>query len=1045
MENALAIITVVPFILAALMTLPAFQKIFKQTGLTWLTAGTMGVLFFWLLTFMPTLEEQAVVQYVIEWVPDLGLTLSWYLDGLSLMFGLVVTGIGFAVYLYAGYYFEDIEDQTRFYTYLLLFTGAMLTLVLAGNVITLFIAWEGTSIMSFMLIGFKGDKYEAARVGAARALIITGSGGLALLVGLVLAGTAAGSFELADILASEALREHPWYAAITILIMLGAFTKSAQFPFHFWLPGAMSAPSPASAYLHSATMVKAGIYLLFRLYPALGETQLWQTGLVSVGIFTMTLGAFLAIRQRDLKGLLAYTTISKLGTMVALIGLPESEGLKAAAVGILAHALYKGTLFLLAGTIEHSTGTRNIDRLGGLWRRMPFVAVIAGTVGLSMGGYPPLLGFVAKETLLEATEHGAGLLALALVFISSVLMVAAAGLFVIDVFFGKQREYDHFHAPPLGLNLGPALMAAMSVILAVGIEMLLNPLATLILGEDPHLHLFPTSLSTAAQLSVVILVIGPPVFLVRRYWLRIDWPRVPTGAEIYAVLIQGVEWSGDQVLKLQQGKLRYYLTVILGVASVFMFIGGFGNAHMIRLEIDDVTDALRLLLLGLTIGSILAAIVLKRHLLAALAMGISGYTIGGLFLLEPAPDVALVQFLIETLASVLIILMLARISPEKREAAMAVLWRGCRETDHLGLWRDAAIATLVGVSVGIFALAAVNDREARVEAQITQGDAITHPISVWHLENAYPRVGVPDVVSAILADFRGMDTLLEITVFSMASLGVLTLLTLPEGRELLLGQKLPTVMREVATSRNKTAQSVGMGASVEAAISGSPLPTVFSTATQTVTDEIDGQISTNKRPDARSITTEIQQVDTLSEYGEYGDTYNVPRLSTPLTRVIVAIVLPIGFTISASHILYGGDGPGDGFTAGVIGGLSVAAWYVVFGYFEARKRLNWVKPGRIVYLGLSIAILNALAGLVFSEHPAFLAEYNINDGKGPAGMHLVSSTIFEFAIFLAVFGGITAIMQAIAYPVDTSVDTSDEESNASDEAAPDNVASADAH
>lgn len=1011
MDSSLAIINLLPFLLSVLMVIPATRSTLKQSGMTWLATGVMAVTFLWLTTYIPVMQDEPFIEQTWGWVPALGLSLSWYLDGLSLMFALVVSGVGVAVFLYAGYYMDEVDDLARFYMYLGAFAGAMLALVLAGNIITLFIAWELTSITSYMLIGFKGYKDEDARIGASRALVITGGGGLALFLGLLLLGTAAGSFQLHDILEVENLVEHPWYVAFTLLIMLGCFTKSAQFPFHFWLPGAMSAPSPASAYLHSATMVKAGIYLLFRLYEPLHDSLLWQNGLLTIGLTTMLLGALLAVRQYDLKGLLAYSTISKLGAIVALIGIPHEHGLKAASVGILAHALYKATFFLLAGIIDHATGTRDLRKLGGLRKRMPTGAVIATTVGLSMAGFPPLLGFAAKEFLIDEmlpADNGIGYLPVTIVVIASIFTVVAAGIFVWDVFFSRpDTEYEHFHTPERGIYIGPALLGMMSILGGIFISPLFTPIIKPILGDETKLYIIPPEVNTATILSIVVLTMGPVLFLLRRYWLGFPWPPVPTLAEIYAGFIRSIEWAGDQLLRTQNGKLRYYLIVIMASVAGLMVIGGFTSPRPVNITLNGSTDILKITLLVLTVLATLAAIIFRRHLLAAFAMGISGYAIGVLFILEPAPDVALVQLLAETLATVLIILMFARIRLRRREAAMQVLWKGQNEKNNFGIYRDIAISAAIGISVGLFALAAVGERDTRPE--------VAEPIANWFLENTYEEAEVTDIVAAILADFRGTDTLLEITVFSVAALGVLTLLTLPQGRELLVGHRVTQVMRAVVVADDKAEaptalQQVEQGAAVVSPQAQTAHPALAETKMGQV-------VSTNgnyKNGDYRSgLVPDDAEAD---DYGAFGDANDIPRFSTPITRLAATVVMPFAIIISLAHVFYGADGPGDGFTAGVVSGLAVALWYVVFGYFEARARLWWLRPGRLIVIGLAVALGNALLGHFLDV--GFLGILSINEGKGPAGLHLTSSLIFEIAIYVTVFGGTTTIMQAIAYPED---------------------------
>ena len=366
----------------------------------WLAALPPAAVFTWLILQIPYIAgTDGVGRSLVEtypWVPSLGLTLSLRLDGLSLFFGLIVTGIGACIAFYTNYYFEHDEQQGYFFLLLFAFMACMLGLVLANNLLLLFVFWEGTSITSYLLIAFKRS-YKGAVEGARRALIVTTAGGLAMLGGMLLLGQAGGTFQIDEILAKPELASSPLFPWALGLIMLGAFTKSAQFPFHFWLPGAMAAPTPASAFLHSATMVKAGIYLLARLHPTFGDSALWFWPLFLIGGFTMVLGAVSAIRYRDMKAILAYTTISALGTMVMLLAFGETEPAMIVVVTILAHALYKAPLFLMAGIVDHAMGTRDLRSLAGLWRKLPWVAAVASLAGLSMAGVPPTWGFLAKE------------------------------------------------------------------------------------------------------------------------------------------------------------------------------------------------------------------------------------------------------------------------------------------------------------------------------------------------------------------------------------------------------------------------------------------------------------------------------------------------------------------------------------------------------------------------------------------------------------------------------------------------------------------------
>ncbi len=912
----------------------------------WIVSLLTALVFIYLLSSLPTVTEVGALQVSLPWVPALGLSLSLYVDGLALMFALIVVGVGAVVALYAGYYFDNSRELNCFYGQLFAFMASMLALVVAGNVFTLFIAWELTSVISFLLISFHGDHSEAARTGALRALIITAGGGLALLVGLSLMSAAAGTTEISQILSGAALQDHPWYTAFTVLVFVGCFSKSAQFPLHFWLPGAMSAPTPASAYLHSATMVKAGIYLLLRLSPALSGTPLWENGLMLVGLATLLIGAALALRQYDLKGALAYSTVSQLGVLVALIGLPHGEGLEAALIGILAHSLYKATLFLTAGAVDHAVGTRDLRKLGGLALALPGWAVIAALAGLSMAGIPPLLGFVAKEVLLESLLETP--LALIVVVASAALTVTMALIFVWDVFLGPPRAEHHVHEPAWGLLVGPSVLAGGALIAGLGLDWLINPLISPALEHEAHLALWH-GLNPPFLLSLTAIAIGVGVFALRHRWRAWSLP-LPNAVSAYNAVVGSVEKVGDLVLRTQHGKLRHYLFVILAAVTLLQLSAGFSHVTGIEFQWDGELDLLRGLLLILALGTMIGSIFLKRHMMAALVLGVAGYSVGGLFLLEPAPDVALVQFMVETLGTVLIIIMLSKISAPQREAAMNDLWKQSRFT----LYRDIALSAMVGVGVALFAVAAINNR------------AIAHTIATWHLENAVPLLGFSDVVGAIVTDFRGMDTIIEITVFSVAALGVLTLLAKPSP-----GGVIP---KRISIPRPSPRLKVfQLGAAPD--------------------EPVDVQ---------HAQETEGEELSFESHF------------STPLTRTIAQLVLPFALIVALSQLFYGGEAPGDGFTAGVISGLGVTLWYVVFGYRESQRRLGWLKPRYLIGAGLILVIVNAaspmLSGLAFAAH------VNFDQIHLPADLHLSTTFLYETGIFLTVLGCTSTVMEAITYP-----------------------------
>lgn len=959
----LALISAIPFALTLVLLVTATRV--PKAILVWGITLMVALLFGALVGYVDATRSGEALTFSIPWITSLKLSYSIYLDSLALLFALLVTGIGALIALYAGYYFEKSADLIRFYQLLLIFMGGMLGLVMAGNLFTLFIGWEITSISSFFLIGFKGDNPEARR-GALQALVITAGGGLALLLGLALLGSAVGSFEWVDILNQrELLQHHPFFSAIAIFIFIGCFSKSAQFPVHFWLPGAMTAPTPASAYLHSATMVKAGIYLLLRLYPVMGESLIWQNTLIPIGLITMAIGAFFALRNTDLKACLAYSTVSQLGAFVALIGLPHGEGLVAALVGIVAHAMYKGALFLIAGTVEHSVGSRDLSDLGGLGKSLRPLALITVLAAASMAGLPPLLGFVAKEGMLEAFLHGSSNFAVGVVTLSALLTVTMAAVLVWDVFFRPRSaalqhheeahgHEHHLHLPGWGLQISPAVMAAGSILGGLLLTPLIQPLVQPYLGES-SLKLWH-GFNTAFLLSLIAVGGGLMIFGLRRQWQGWNLPTLPRGRDLYDGVIRGVEKVADVLLLSQGGKLRYYLAAIIVTVILLMATAGLSGLHFASLSIqmNSSADFLKATLLILTIGATFASILFKRHLIAALALGVAGYSVGGLFLLEPAPDVALVQFLVETMGTVLVMIMLGKISANERQQVIKNLWGQTRA----GVFRDALIATLVGVGVGLFSLAAVLNRPTRIS------------ITEWHISHAEKAVGATDIVAAIVTDFRGMDTIIEITVFGMAALGVLTLLSTPEpGRtiQFMAGQVLQRLRSRGTASTAPTA------------------------AEKELADP--------------AIQREIAAL--LAER-------SVSILSSPMTRAAANLLLPFALLVSISHIAYGAGAPGDGFTAGVVSGLGIAVWYVVFGYDQAKRRLRWLHPVRLIGAGIGLAILNAVVPLLFGQ--PFLVTTQFKELVLPAGLHLTSTSFFELGIFLTVLGSTALILETIAHP-----------------------------
>jgi len=735
----------------------------------------------------PVLAGEQVVEE-ISWVPALGLNLTFTLDGLSLLFALIITGIGTLIVGYAGHYLGADSGLGRFLAYLMLFMGAMLGVVLAGNVLTMFVFWELTSVTSYLLIGYKHD-YPDARRGALHSLLVTGGGGLALLVGLLLLGQMVGSYEFRDILAAgDQLRAHSLYPAAVILILLGCFTKSAQIPFHFWLPGAMQAPTPASAFLHSATMVKAGVYLMARLSPALGGTALWDVTLAVVGGATMTFAAIVAMRQFDLKAMLAYTTISMLGALTMQIGLGGKYGAEGVATNILAHALYKSALFMLAGVIDHECGTRDLRRLGGLRRYMPQTMVITALALLSFGGIPIMFGFVAKELMLEAaleTDLGTtfSTLAVAAIAITAIAYLITGWRLFSNTFLGQRSTavmQQHITDPVPAMLIGPGVPAILSLFIPL---VLLAPISTLIAAASASIYGRPLEVelalwhgvNPALLVSLSAIVIGVAMFRFAEQLANMrGWPTWLRGDMIFDRLIERT-LTGATVLTrtLQEGRLRRY--ILITALTMLIFVGipfiSFGLGT-IRFDLDPQLQFYEILAAALIPIGVIATIKARTRLGAIIAVGVVGAMVALLFVIFSAPDLALTQLLIEVLSTVFLLLVFS-VLPVRFESFSSVWVRQ----------RDAIVATAMGILMGGLVLAtATNDSFA--------------PLAPFFLENSLDKGKGANVVNVILVDFRGFDTMGEITVLFIALLGIYGLLRLRQGKDDVTPERVETTATE---------------------------------------------------------------------------------------------------------------------------------------------------------------------------------------------------------------------------------------------------------
>ncbi|MEX0717214.1 MAG: putative monovalent cation/H+ antiporter subunit A [Planctomycetaceae bacterium] len=716
----------------------------------------------------------------IAWMPGLDFRLSFFADGLSLLFCVLICGIGALVLIYAASYLRGHPDLPRFYVSLLSFMASMLGVVLADNILVLFVFWELTSLTSYFLIGFDHER-PAARAAALQALLVTGGGGLALLAGLLMLGHVAGSYELSVIASGEfRLAGHPLALPILLLILLGAFTKSAQFPFHFWLPNAMEAPTPVSAYLHSSTMVKAGIYLLARLSPALSATadatgdamadaiDWWYWLVTGFGGATAVIGAWLAFRETYLKRILAYSTVSSLGILVMLLGLGTEEAVVAAVVYLLAHALFKATLFLVAGSIDHETGVRDAEQLGGLASAMPFTAAASVVAALSMAGFPPLFGFLGKEQLLEAASHAPvhAVPALVALAVAATLTVAVAILAGVKPFIGRRTPTPRSpHEPPAGMLFGPVSLSAAGVALGlapwlVG-ELLVAPAAGAILGKrwDVELHLWH-GFTLVLGISLAILAVGTFLYFVRRpagrLALPIDWIANRGPARWYEGGIAALNAiAAGQTRLLQSGYLRRYLLICISVAAG-LAVFTYAERGRAMPSMSAWWREVRIhegLIVVITFLALIAAVLSRSRLGAIAAMGAVGYGVALIYVLFGAPDLAMTQFVVETLTVILFVL------------AFHHLPGFARFSSRPAKIRDAVIAIGVGALMTTLVLIAN-------EVQVAKS------ISWFYAENSLDGGHGRNIVNVILVDFRGIDTLGEITVLAVAGIGVYALLKL---------------------------------------------------------------------------------------------------------------------------------------------------------------------------------------------------------------------------------------------------------------------------
>lgn len=918
----------------------------------WLSGSIMLSALAIVIHLYPLVTDGSIVRYDLAWLPASGLDITLRMDGFAWMFSMLITGIGFLVVLYARYYMSPEDPVPRFFSFLLAFAGAMQGIVISGNLILLTIFWELTSIFSFLLIGYWHHN-APARDGARMALIITGSGGLCLLIGMLIIGHAAGSYDLDIVLASrEAIREHEFYVPALILILLGALTKSAQFPFHFWLPNAMAAPTPVSAYLHSATMVKAGVFLLARLWPVLSGTDEWFFILGLAGMSTLLLGACFAVFQQDLKGLLAYSTISHLGLITTLLSLGSPLAAVAAIFHMINHATFKASLFMAAGIIDHEAGTRDMRKLSGLFSFMPITATLAMVASAAMAGVPLLNGFLSKEMFFAETlaRHSGSMLDGMLPVIATLagaFTVAYSIRFIHTVFFGpKTAELPREpHEPPHWMRLPVELLVLICLVVGVLPAMTIGPflqaaVVSVLADQTPNYSLAiwhgvnaPLIMSTAALAGGAILYL-----LLQRYLAHSeDGPpgiRNFKGQRIFERLLIMLSWRWARWMEETIGTHRLQPQLLLAVLIAFV-VGCWplvtaNGLTMPELPVDFDPAFAMLWAIGM-VCAVGAAYQAKYHrLIALILMGGAGLIVCITFIWFSAPDLAVTQLLVEVVTTILILLGLRWLPKRVEQIDVATTL-----TARMRRLRDLLLAIICGSGMTIIAYWIMSSPPPET-------------IADFFVERAHSEGGGTNVVNVILVDFRGFDTLGEITVLGIVALTVFALLRR---------------FRPAPDSIETPAQQ----------------------RWQNAFDE--------KHP-------ERQIGETIHDY-----------LLVP--SVLMRWMFPFIILLSAYIFLRGHDFPGGGFAAGITMAIGLLLQYLGGGARWVESHLR-IMPLRWIGLGLSLAVLTG-AGSWLLGYPFLTSAFSTLQAPLVGDIPLATALLFDLGVFLLVVGATALILIALAH------------------------------
>nr|WP_232243108.1 Na+/H+ antiporter subunit A [Paenibacillus sp. GSMTC-2017] len=942
----LHLVIILPFLFA--IGVPLLHKLMPRVHTGWFILPAPVVVFAYMLSLIPTIKEEGGLYASIPWIPSLGINVQVYADGLGLLFSLLISGIGSLVILYSIFYLDKTKEKLQhFYVYLMLFMGAMLGLVLSDNVMVLYGFWELTSISSFLLIAFWHER-EKSRYGALKSLVITVSGGLAMFAGFAMLYVISGTFSIREMISEgAAIAQHGLFIPAMVLVLLGAFTKSAQFPFHIWLPDAMEAPTPVSAYLHSATMVKAGIYLVARMSPIFAGEALWLWLVSGIGLLTLIYGSYRAMKQLDLKAMLAFSTISQLGLIMSLFGLGSAASLYvgtdqadfyskatlAAIFHLINHAIFKGALFMVVGIVDHETGTRDIRKLGGLMAVMPITFTIAVIGSFSMAGIPPFNGFLSKEmfftAVLNITEMNVfsmdtwGPLFPIVAWIASIFTFVYSMLLVFRTFGGKpqfEKLAKKPHEAPMGMLLSPIVLASLAVVFGLFPNILSYSLI-----EPAMAAVHPNLLGPGEQflvhiemwhgwkmeifMTIGVVLIGITLFLVHRKVALLHSPLFSSVSlnKSYDVGLKLMDRGSKSLTgRYMTGSIRHYLIyifVFLVVAiSVTMFTqGGF---YLDTTGFADTSFYEGILIIALILSAIAVPFANSR-LMAIILTGVSGYMVTLFFVIFRAPDLALTQMIVETVSVALFLLCFYHL-PKLKKEIVALRFK-------LG---NLIIALSVGTVMTLIALSASSSRSF---------ESISH----YFLENSYKLAGGKNVVNVILVDFRGFDTMLEIVVLGVASFGIYALI-----RVKLKG------------------------------------------------DEVEGALTPR--------ATEI--VDSI-----YGSKSNDVILQTVAK---IAIVIILCFSL---YLLYmGHHNPGGGFIGALMASSALLLMAMSFG-MESVHRLIPINFRALTAVGIAIALLTGMGSFVF-DAPFLSHAFDYFQIPLLGELELATATLFDLGVYLTVIG-----------------------------------------